>query len=132
MIDLDETAWFQEQAKKSVNPTVALKLQETMSDLSEEIWFAAWLDKSEFCFYELITTSDLLLAHSPYFRTISWTVVSMEKIVLLRTLHDQCQGWWHWEQNQGAGASFFNTHEWLDLYVNYHQKERKQHGINRN
>jgi hypothetical protein len=82
----------------------ALKLQELMSDISEELWFAEWLIGTEDALWSAVQGG-----------ASRWGIglVTKEQVNQLQRLSKQAGGWWYWDN--GHGCTFIRMTDWLKM-----------------
>lgn len=78
----------------------ALGLLGLMTGISEDCWCAGWLTGLEHSLWQA--------AHSDEDYEFGMGVVTKRQRDLLRLLHEECGGWWVWED----GAVFIRADEW--------------------
>lgn len=74
-----------------------------MSGLSEEHWAAGWILGNEHCLWQMVKGGDN--------RGMGMGSVTERQVMLLRLLHEECDGWWIWDDDQGP--VFRSTEQWL-------------------
>lgn len=69
--------WIRRQAQRSPDPEAAIALYEAMTDYSEEVWCAGWMDGFEFTLWESLREG--------------------EPDSEIMELSSHAQGWWTWK-----------------------------------
>lgn len=87
------------QAQKSVNPEAALKLVKLMHELCYRCCMCGWwIDNHEYILWEIASKGD-----SDGIKYGFTDDVTPEEAQQLRTLNQQCGGWWYWNNEREEG-----------------------------
>lgn len=78
----------------------ALGLLGLMTGISEEFWCAGWMSDLEYDLWQV-----------PAGKKYGHGEITERQSTLLRLLSDECDGWWHWDEE--GGAVFIRREEWL-------------------
>jgi hypothetical protein len=97
--------------ESSRDPTAAVALNNFMSELSEKYWCAAWLRGLEIGLWKVREGQQGTFAADGK-EADEWTGdLPPEDVARLRTLSDQCGGWWGWSEEDGDEV-FVPLDEW--------------------
>jgi hypothetical protein len=86
---------------ETTSEAAARGLLDLMSGISEEYWCAGWLRDLEFELWNAVAGS----------HTQESGALTMRQTALLRLLSEECDGWWHW-QNDTDNPQFVSLAEW--------------------
>lgn len=78
----------------------ALGLLGLMTGLSEEHWCAGWITGLEFALWEV-----------PAGARFGMGLVTERQSLLLKLLSEECDGWWHWQDDE---AQFIRRADWIE------------------
>ena len=81
-------------------------LAKTMSDISEECWFAGWMKGNEVALWTSLKTGD---------REYGATEIQESDLARLKHLHELAGGWWIWPDDEDH-PRFVPTNEWLGIF----------------
>lgn len=92
------------------------ELIELMSDFSEELWCAGWLEGCEYLFWHWLTAGD---------GRSEWL-----EIAAMKQVSDEIGGWAHWPEDShgipvGGSPVFVPMAEWLEIYQNWRMVREK-------
>jgi hypothetical protein len=88
---------------KAKDRVAATMLASEISRISEETFCAGWLSGIEFCVWDLVQGKGVGIS------------VDAERLAVLRKLHEESGGWWHWPGSL-PNRKFVTAEEWKEIY----------------
>lgn len=95
---------FDAALAKAADRDAAKVLHDLMSKISEDYYFAGWLNDLEFSLWSMIRGGD---------RRFGFGEVTDGEVAELKRLHEKTGGWWRYEER--VGEVFVPTAEWIEI-----------------